>query len=81
MSDFLITTTEVYRVDSEEAAEYLINTAKEDNHYSLTKYNCEHKVRKQKGEIIDEWYKVTLVKAFNDEKEPGTLVRISYEVK
>lgn len=81
MSDFLITSTEVYRVESENAAEYLINTAKEDVTYALVKYNCEHKVRKAKGEIIDEWYKVTLVKAFNDEKEPGTLIKVSYEVK
>ncbi len=81
MSDFLITATEVYRVDSEGAADYLINTAKEDPTYALIKYNCEHKVRKAKGEIIDEWFKVTLVKSFNDEKEPGTLVKVSYEVK
>ena len=81
MSDFLITATEVYRVESENAAEYLINTAKEDPSYILVKYNCEHKTRKAKGEIIDEWYKVTLVKSFNDEKEPGTLVKVSYEVK
>ena len=81
MSDFLVTTTEVYRVESEEAAEYLINTAKEDNSYALTKYNCEHKQKTSKGEIIDEWYKVTLTKRFNDEKDPGTLVKVTYEVK
>lgn len=81
MSDFLITTTEVYRVDSEGAADYLINSAKEDDSYALVKYNCEHKTRTAKGEIIDEWYRVTLTKRFNDEKEPGTLVKVNYEVK
>jgi len=81
MSEFLINATEVYRADSEEAANYLIETAKEDNSYALIKYNCEHKTRTSKGEIIDEWWKVTLTKRFNDEKEPGTLVRVNYEVK
>ena len=81
MSEFLINATEVYRADSEEAANYLIETAKEDNSYALIKYNCEHKTRTAKGEIIDEWWRVTLTKRFNDEKEPGTLVRVNYEVK
>lgn len=81
MSEFLITTTEVYRADSEEAANYLIEMAKNDNSYSLVKYNCEHKIRTSKGEVIDEWWKVTLTKKFNNEKEPGVLVQINYEVK
>lgn len=81
MNGFLITTSEIYRVGSESAAEALIAAAKEDNNYMLTKYNCEHKVKTQKGEIIDEWYRVTLVKKFNEEKEPEVIVNINYEVK
>jgi phosphate starvation-inducible PhoH-like protein len=34
-----------------------------------------------KGEVIDEWYHVTLVKSFNDEKEPGEVVNVIYEVE
>ena len=77
---YLTTVTEIYRVDTEAEAKILIEEAKSDSTYALTKYNCEHKVRKQKGEIIDEWRKVTLVKAFNDEKEPDTEVTVTYEV-
>lgn len=68
MSKYLIQTTEVYRVDSEAAASDLIEDAKKE--FALVKYNCEHKEKKQKGEVVDSYYKVTLVKAFTDEKEP-----------
>ena len=34
-----------------------------------------------KGEVIDEWYHVTLVKTFNDEKEPAEVVNVIYEVE
>ena len=81
MSKYLITTTEIYRVDNEPEAVQLINDAKEDTSYALSKYNCEHKERKSKGEVIDESYKVTLVKRFNDEKEPEEIVTINYEVE
>ena len=47
---YLTTTTEVYRVETEEEAELLINEAKADTKYVLTKYNCEKKERKQKGD-------------------------------
>jgi hypothetical protein len=39
------------------------------------------KEQKQKGEVIDEWYQVTLVKKFNAEKEPVSHVSINYEVE
>ena len=81
MSKYLITTTEVYRVDSEPEVETLINEAKEDSKFSVAKYNCEHKERKQGGEVIDNWYRVQIVKSFNNEKEPETKVEVSYEVE
>ena len=31
-----------------------------------------------KGEIIDTWYRVTLNRLFNDEKEPDGITTISY---
>lgn len=80
MSKYLIQTTEVYRVDSEPEVERLIAEAKEDATFSVVKYNCEHKERKQKGEVIDDYYKVSIVKGFTSEKEPETQVVISYEV-
>lgn len=76
---YLVSTTEVYRFDTEEAAKDFIEDAKSDSLYSLNKYTCEYKERKAKGEIVDSWYKVTLIKAFNNEKEPDTDIDISYE--
>ena len=61
MFEYLINTTEVYRVDTEKEAAELINKAKQDREYDLAKYSSTKKERKQKGEIIDEWYQVTLV--------------------
>ena len=80
MAKYLVSTTEVYRADDEYSATQLIEDAKADSRWALTKYNCEHKEKKSKGDIVDEWYKVTLVKVFNDEKDPTTDVKVSYEV-
>lgn len=75
---YLIETTENYRVDNETEAKELIEKAKADNHYILKKYTSQYKERKSKGEVIDAWYKVTLVKGFTDEKEPEGIVEVSY---
>lgn len=79
MSKYLISTTEVYRVDSEAEAKELIEQAKVAPEYGLAKYTSEYKERKQKGDVVDEYYKVTLVKKFNDEKEPEADINIIYE--
>ena len=79
MSRYLIQTVETYRVDSEAEAKNLIEEAKKEGIYQLKKYNSEYKERKQKGEVVDAWYKVTIVKVFTDEKEPNTQVDISYD--
>lgn len=78
---FLVNTTEVYRVDTEAEAAALINEAKQNSAFALTKYSSVKKERKSKGEVIDEWYHVTLVKTFNDEKEPAEVVNVIYEVE
>ena len=80
MSKYLVTTVETYRVDSELEAVNLIETAKCDGTYILGKYTNEHKERKSKGEVIEEYYKVTLTKIFNDIKEPCTQVDVEYTV-
>ena len=46
--------------------------------FILKKYSSEYKEKKQKGEVIDTYYKVTLTKAFTDEKEPEFRTEISY---
>ena len=75
---YLIQTVETYRVDKEDEAKRMIEEAKSDNHFILKKYSSEYKEKKQKVEIIDTYYKVTLTKAFTDEKEPEFRTEISY---
>lgn len=75
---YLVQTVETYRVDQENEAKKMIEEAKEDNHFILKKYSSEYKEKKQKGEIVDTYYKVTLTKAFTDEKEPEFRTEISY---
>lgn len=81
MSKYLVSTVETYRVDTEAEAVQAIEEAKKDDAYSLGKYASEYKTRKSKGEIIDEFWKVTLTKVFNDIKEPDTIVKVDYEVE
>lgn len=78
MANYLCTVTEVYRCDTEDSAKQLIETSKHNPNYELKKYNCEFKERKQKGEIVDAWYKVSLTKNFNDEKEPESDIQLWY---
>ena len=80
MNKYLITATEVYRVSTQSEVDSIIEKAKNDDSFQLVKYNCEYKERKAKGEIIDDWYKLTLVKSFNDEKDPERYVEVTYEV-
>ena len=79
---YLISTTEIYRVDTEVEAAELINEAKKDPNFILSKYSTTKKERKSKGEIVDEWYNVSLVKKFDDEKETeGFCLKVKYEVE
>ena len=81
MSKYLISVTETYRVDTEAEAAVLIDEAKKDNKYDLKKYTSQKKERKQKGDVVDEWVRFTVTKVFNEEKEPESIINISYEVK
>lgn len=77
---YLISTVEIYRVDTESEATQLIAEAKSDNKFTLSKYNCERKDIKEKGEIVGEYYKVSLTKVFNDIKDPVVETTVAYEV-
>ncbi len=79
MSNYLIKTTEVYRCDTEKEANLLIEEAKKSNRYTVTKSSSEIRSTKQKGEIVDEWRRVTITKTFNEEKEPIEQIYISYD--
>lgn len=72
---YLIKTTEVYRCESEKEANELIQKAKQSTTYTVTKHSSEIKTLKAKGEIVDEWRRVTITKEFTSEKEPdGSLM-------
>lgn len=77
---YLIKTVETYRVASEDEAKQVIEAAKKDGTYFLSKYNSEYKCTKVKGEVADEWYRVTLTKEFTSEKEPDSYADVSYSV-
>lgn len=77
---YLVNTTEVYRVDTMAAVEALQAAVKADSRYEVASFTYKAKNKKLKGEIIDEWYQVSVKKIFNDEKDPYTEVSIDYEV-
>lgn len=75
---FLVKTTEVYRVSSENEAAKLIDEAKKDGRFTLLKSTTEYKTIKEKKEIVEEYWLTTLVKQFTDPKEPDCTVDIEY---
>ena len=61
----LLKRTEEYKVNNEAEAEALILQAKKDpdnEGYELTSYKMVKKEKKSKGEVIDSWVVVTLIK-------------------
>lgn len=76
---YLIKSVETYRVATEAEAAQVIEEAKKDTRFALVKYESVHKEKKAKGEVIDEWCRVTLHKVFNDEVEPDSYVKVDYE--
>ncbi len=79
MSKYLTRVIETYRCDSEEEAKRLIEESKGSHQYSVIKSTDEIKNTKQKGEIVDEWHRVTITKDFNNEKEPMIQFVAKYE--
>lgn len=67
---FLTRVTEVWRIDTQREVDSFIEEQKASNLFAVNKYTSEKKEVKQKGEVIDEYFKVTIVKDFNKEKEP-----------
>lgn len=81
MAKYLCQVQEVYRVDSEAEAAQLIEEAKRDHCFTLMKSSTEYKTVKAKGEVVDEYWKTTLVKHFTDLKEPDATVSVNYSVE
>lgn len=80
MSDYLCRVIEEHRVDSEAEADELINKARESHIYDLSKSSIQKKEVKEKGEIVDEYYFVSLSKYIQNPKEPELQVELKYEV-
>ena len=66
---YLISKTEIYRCDSETEAKAFIEDLKEEGHCVVSS-TIQMKERKQKGEVVDEWIRLTVKTVYNDEKEP-----------
>lgn len=75
---YLIETTEIYRVDSEDEAKDLVEEAKRTS--TVSKYSCVYKEKKQKGEVVDSYYKVSITKTWDDIKDPCGATKVSYGV-
>ena len=75
---YLVKTTEIYRCESEDEAKKFIEEQKNGTAYEMNKYSSEYKCKKLKGEIQEEWYRVIVVKVFNDEKDCINDVQIAY---
>lgn len=78
MAKYLINTIETYRVDNELEAKELIESTKKGTIGTLTKYSSTYKNQKQKGEVVQEWYRVTLTQEFADEKDPYDEIGVKY---
>lgn len=64
MSKYLITTTETYRVDTDDEVAQMIEEAKNASEYELIKYTSEYKEKKSKGEVIDKAFCLRLYKNY-----------------
>jgi hypothetical protein len=75
---YLIEVIETYRVDTEAEVNKLIEEAKANPSYELNKYSRAYKEKKQKGEVVEAWYKVTLNKKICEEKDPSGCISLEY---
>ena len=80
MSQFLVTTVETYRFDSEAEAQAAIEAAKKDKNFILKKYTSEYKEVIEKKEVVDTYYKVCFTKVFTDIKNPTCQAKVEYEI-
>ena len=77
---YLLSCTDIYRVDTVAEVEALHEELSEDANFTLVSFSYKTKYIKEKREIVGEYQVVTAKKVFNDEKEPERRVEIHYEV-
>lgn len=78
MAKYLVSTVETYRVDTEAEAQEFIEQLKRDKGEVL-KHSIEYKEQKAKGEVIQDWYRLTVKRRYNDEKEPTSFFTLDEE--
>ena len=78
---YLTSVVETYRLPNDEAVKVFLEELKRDPAFTITKYSSTKKETKQKGEVVDDWVRFTVTKAFNNEKEPDSVITINYEVE
>ena len=78
---YLTSVVETYRLPNDDAVKVFLEELKRDPAFTIIKYSSTKKETKQKGEVVDEWVRFTVTKAFNNEKEPESIITINYEVE
>lgn len=70
MAKYLINRTDIFRVDNEQEAKDFIEELKSTSGGDVVKHSIEYKEQKQKGELVQSWYRVTVKTVYNEEKDP-----------
>jgi len=83
MIKYLLKTTEEYRLETVEDVKAFHKKLQQDaidQGYTLSSFGYTQKSTTARGEIIDEWCVVKVIKIFQKDKEPETaLNKITYE--
>lgn len=75
---YLLKSTDVYEVNTMDEVEALRQKFMDDTNYTLVSFGYKMKEIKQKGEVLDTYYVITVQKMFNDEKDPCSTIDIIY---
>lgn len=78
MAKYLTNVLEVYRVSSEQEVENFLKELKDDTRFTLKSFGYKKKEIKEKGEVVEEYYLVSIKKEFNLEKNPDSEIDITY---
>jgi len=76
---YLLSSTDVYRVETVAEVEALHEELSTDVNFTLTAFSYKTKQIKAKGEVIEEYQVVTATKIFTNEKDPEDVYIVTYE--
>lgn len=75
---YLINNIITYRFNSIAEVEEFHDKLTHNPQYNLASFNYKTKAIKEKGEVVEEYYLVTVKLAFNDEKDPDDTIDVTY---